>query len=323
MSSPGKSYRKGLTLLQVAEKFGNEEESKNWIKQQRWPDGVRCPHCKTDNVQENITHATMEYRCRECEGKPKFSLRTGTIMEGTKLKYRVWAIGIYLFTTNIKGVSSMKLHRELGITQKSAWFLLHRLRAVFEAQQNPFEGTVEVDETYIGGKRRNMPNSKRKELTGRGAVGKVAVVGMKNRETNQIVAQVVQTTDKETLQGFVEGNTTEETTVYTDEAKAYEGMSRTHKSVKHSVSQYVNGQAHTNGIESFWALMKKGYNGTYHKFSPKHTHRYITEFAGRFNHRPTDTLDQMAEIVKGMSDKRIRYRNLIADNGLASGARVG
>ncbi len=322
MSAPGKFERKGLTLLQVVDKFGNEEQAKNWIKEQRWPKGVRCPKCNTSNVQENIKHATMEYRCRECEGKPKFSLRTGTIMEGTKLKYRVWAIGIYLFTTNIKGVSSMRLHRELGITQKSAWFLLHRLRGVFEAQSNPFEGTVEVDETYIGGKRKNMPNSKRKELTGRGAVGKVAVVGMKNRETNKVVATVVQSTDKETLQGFVEDNTTDETTVYTDEAKAYQGLDRTHEAVKHSVSQYVSGQAHTNGIESFWALLKKGYVGTYHKFSPKHTHRYVGEFSGRYNDRPANTLEQMSEIVKGMSNKRIRYKSLIADNGLSSGARV-
>ncbi|MYG10343.1 MAG: IS1595 family transposase [Rhodobacteraceae bacterium] len=130
------------------------------------------------------------------------------------------------------------------------------------------EGTVEVDETYIGGKRKNMPNSKRKELTGRDAVGKTAIVGIKNSETNKVTAKVVKSTDKETLQGFVEDNTTKETTVYTDEAKAYKGMNRPHESVKHSVSQYVNGMSHTNGIESYWSLLKKGFHGTFHHFSP-------------------------------------------------------
>ncbi len=122
--APGKSHRKGLTLLQIADMFREEDVAKAWLAEQRWPDGPKCPHCGTKDVQSNIKHKTMTHRCRRCEGKPMFSIKTGTVMEGSNLKYRVWAVGIYLFTTNIKGISSMKLHREVVISQKAAWFML-------------------------------------------------------------------------------------------------------------------------------------------------------------------------------------------------------
>ncbi len=284
--APGKSHRKGLTLLQIADMFRDEDEAKEWIADYRWPDAEpKCPHCGTVNVQSNIKHKTMMYRCRRCEGKPMFSLKTGTVMEGSNLKYRVWAVGIYLFSTNIKGISSMKLHRELGISQKAAWFMLHRLRLTFEADAQPFSGPVEVDETYFGGKRKNMPKHKREELTGRGAVGKTAVVGAKDRESNQVAAEVVNATGSDTLPDFVTEHTEPDATVYTDEASAYDGLPRNHETVKHSVGEYVRGMASTNGIESFWAMLKRGYCGTYHKMSPKHLNRYVKEFEGRHNVR--------------------------------------
>ena len=149
-----------------------------------------------------------------------------------------------------------------------------------------------------------------------------AVVGVKDRETKQVRAKVVQHTDKETLQGFVTAHTAEDAKVYTDEAQAYEGMPREHETVKHSVSEYVRGMAHTNGMESFWSMLKRGYVGTYHKMSPKHLDRYVQEFTGRHNVRGEDTIDQMALAVSGMAGKRLRYRDLIADNGLHSGART-
>ncbi len=320
--APGKSHRKGLTLLQIADMFREEDVAKAWLAEQRWPDGPKCPHCGTKDVQSNIKHKTMTHRCRRCEGKPMFSIKTGTVMEGSNLKYRVWAVGIYLFTTNIKGISSMKLHREVGISQKAAWFMLHRLRKAFEAEAGPFAGPVEIDETYIGGKRKNMPNHIREELTGRGPVGKTAVVGAKDRDTNQVAAKVVTSTDKETLQGFVKDYADLQATVYTDDAAAYEGVDREHETVKHSVSEYVRGQAHTNGVESFWSMLKRGYYGTYHKMSPKHLNRYVKEFSGRHNMRESDTGDQMAGVVAGMDGKRLKYKTLIKDTGFKSGARA-
>ena len=168
-----------------------------------------------------------------------------------------------------------------------------------------------------------MSNSKRKTLkgTGRGAVGKTAVVGMKDRKTNEVTATVVNDIDADTLQGFVTENTEESATVYIDDARAYSGIDRLHESVKHSVSEYVNGMAHTNGIESFWALLKRGYHGAYHKISPKHLDRSISEFEYRHNIRGADTVDQMSEVVHGMCGKRLTYQHLIADNGLDSGAK--
>ncbi len=264
-NAPGKAHRKGLTLLEIADMFRDKDTSREWIAKERWPNGPHCPYCGTFNVQSNIKHKTMTHRCRECERKPMFTLRTGSIMEGTKLKYRVWAVGMYLITTNIKGVSSMRVHRELGISQKAAWFMLHRLRLAFEGDGGAFAGPVEADETYIGGKRKNMSNTKRNALkdTGRGPVGKEAVAGVKDSETKRVCAKVVQNIDKETLQGFVVDNTADDATVYTDEASDYEGMPRHHEAVKHSVSEYVRGMAHTNGMESFWSILKRGHQGIY------------------------------------------------------------
>ena len=262
----------------------------------------------------------MTHRCRDCADRPMFTVRIGSVMEGSKLRYRVWAIGIYLFSTNIKGVSSMRLHRELGIVQKSAWFMLQRLRKAAEMETGIFSGPIEVDETYVGGKRRNMSNRKRASLCGRGPVGKTAVVGAKNRATRRVAAKVVRHTDRATLHGFIGDHTQPGAKVYTDDARAYKGLPN-HESVKHSVSEYVRGQAHTNGVESFWSLLKRGYQGIYHKMSPKHLDRYVHEFATRHNIRDADTLEQMQIVVQGMARKRLRYNELIADNGLDNGAR--
>ena len=307
----GKTYRKGMTLFDVINKFPDEETAKSWLAKQRWTKGPKCPYCGTSNVQSDIKHKTMTHRCRECDKKPMFSIKTGTVMEGSNLKYRIWAIGIYLFTTNIKGISSMKLHRELGVGQKAAWFMLHRLRKAYELEVGPFSGPVEVDETYIGGRERNK-HADKKLHAGRGGVGKQAVVGAKDRVTNKIKATKVNKTNKETLQGFVEDVTDENATVYTDDHRAYQGLPRKHEAVKHSVSEYVRDQAHTNGIESFWALLKRGYHGTYHHMSEKHLNRYIGEFSGRYNDRDLDTITQMELIAKGLEGKRLKYKDLVA-----------
>ena len=310
--APGKSHRKGMTLIELTEMFPDDTAAERWFAKHRWPDGPYCPHCGSFNVQSNIKHHSMTHRCRDCTGKKMFSLKTGTLMEGSKLGYRVWAVAIYLLTTNLKSVSSMKLHRDLGVTQKSAWHLAHRLRKSFEAGGGLFAGPVEVDETYMGGKRRNMPRAKREKLEGRGAVGKIAVAGAKDRATNRVSAAVVPATDNETLQSFVQERVADGAVVYTDDHGGYQGMPFEHETVKHSVGEYVRGMAHTNGIESFWSMLKRAHKGTFHQISPKHLNRYVGEFAGRHNVREADTVDQMQTVAHGLAGKRLRYRDLVA-----------
>ena len=220
--APGKSHRNGISLIEIMRKFPDDATAEAYFVEQRWPNGPACPHCGSTNVQSGTAHKTMPYRCREKECAKRFSAKSGTVMEGSKLGFQIWMIATFLLSTNLKSVSSMKLHRDLDITQKSAWFLAHRLRRALDRDGSQFSGPVEVDETYFGGKRRNMSNAKRKELagTGRGAVGKVAVVGIKDRETKHVRAKVVEATDKSTLQGFVVEHTAPGAIVYTDEASS-------------------------------------------------------------------------------------------------------
>ena len=171
-----------------------------------------------------------------------------------------------------------------------------------------------------GGLEKNK-HGKKKLRAGRGGVGKTVVVGAKDRATNKVHAKVTEKADAKTLQGFVADHATPDATIYTDDARGYIGMPFEHETVKHGVSEYVNGMAHTNGIESFWATLKRAHKGVYHKMSPKHLQRYVNEFASRHNVRDADTIDQMSGLIREMVGKRLTYRDLIADNGLASGAR--
>ena len=267
--APGKSHRKGITLKQIMQQFPDDTTAEAWFIEQRWPAGVCCPNCGSLNVQTGCKHKTMPYRCREKECALKFSVKTGTVMEGSKIGYQDWIIASFLMMTSLKSVSSMKLHRDLGITQKSAWFLAQRLRVALSQDGALFSGPVEVDETYFGGKRHNMSKTKRKKLEGRGPAGKTAVVGAKDRATKQVAAKVVTSTDKDTLQGFVKDHAAPGATVYTDDATAYESLPFNHATVKHSLSEYVKGDIHTNGIESLWSILKRAHKGTFHKLEPE------------------------------------------------------
>ena len=312
--APGKAYRKGISLKKLGEMFPDDDRARAWLEGQIWPQGAFCPHCGSFNVHCGIKHRSMTHRCRDCPNRPQFSLKTGTVMQASNLGYRDWATAIYLLTTNLKGVSAMKLHRDLEIAYTSAWHLAHRLRAAFGGGETPmFHGPAEADETYFGGKRKNMPKSKRKQLERRGTVGKTAVAGVKDRETGQVAARKVSQTDAKALQGVVRAHVEPGATLYTDEAKAYAGMPEfEHEAVNHSAGEYVRDMAHTNGIESFWAMLKRGYQGTFHHFSEKHLDRYVGEFAGRHNIRNADTEDQMPIVARQSVGKRLRYADLVA-----------
>ena len=231
-------------------------------------------------------------------------------MQSSNLGFQTWIFAMYLLTTNLKGISSMKLHRELGITQKSAWHLAHRLRDSFASGGERMAGPVEVDEAYFGGRNANK-HAHKKIKNANGTVGKTAVVGIKDRKTNQVQAAVVERTNQETLQAFVNTRKADGAKVYSDEHGAYIGLEN-HEVVKHSVGEYVKERAHTNGIESFWSMLKRGYVGTYHQMSVKHLDRYVNEFAGRHNARPLDTIDQMTAIAQGLVGKHLRYKDLVA-----------
>ena len=307
--APGRSHREGITLLDIVKEFDTPEKGEAWFIKKRWPDGVTCPFCQSKRVSEVPSRKPQPFRCKDC--RKSFSVTTGSVMHKSHIPLNKWAIGFYLYATSLKGVASMKLHRDLGITQRSAWYMSMRIRQVWSvADVAKFVGPVEVDETYIGGKEANKHESKKRHA-GRGPTGKKAVVGMKDRYTKQIKATVVESTDAPTLQSFVRQHTDLDTPVYTDEARAYEGINRPHEVVKHSAKQYVNEQVHTNGVESFWSLLKRGYIGTHHHMSHKHLDRYVTEFAGRHNSRPMDTADQMASMARGADGKQMTCEELI------------
>ena len=201
--------------------------------------------------------------------------------------------------------------RDLGVTQKTAWHLAHRIRNAFKSKDGFFMGPVGVDETYMGGKRKNMPKSKRAKMEGRGSVGKTAIVGMKDRQTNWVSAKVVKDTTSKTLKGFIWGQVGDDTPIYTDEATAYSDLPN-HEAVKHSVMEYVRGPIHTNGTESFWTMLKRAHNGTFHRMSPKHLHRYLDEFVSHHNMRELGTLQQMELIAARMRDTQLRYKDLVS-----------
>ena len=251
------------------------------------------------------------YYCMDC--RERFTVRTGTVMECSRLPVQKWVIAIYLVMINLKGRSSRSLARDLRISQKAAWFMLHRIREAIAPGPTTFEGTVEADEAYVGGIKRFMTNSRKRRLKAEGKTwhtAKTMVVGVFDRETRRVRANVSLNEKADNVGGVVKRYTTRATQLHTDKSNVYNELLNPRESVDHHRHEWVRGDVHTNGIESFWTMFKRGYRGVYHYMSPKHLDRYVQEFAGRKDHRGKDTLQQLVDVAAAMVGKRLTWTRL-------------
>lgn len=296
------------TLLEAIKYFSDKETCTTFMAQLRWPDGVTCPLCESKQVSYLSTR--FMWKCKAC--KKQFSVKVGTVMEDSPIGLDKWLSAMWLITNAKNGISSCEIHRALGITQKSAWFLLHRIRLAM--QDGTFEklsGEVEVDETYIGGLARNMHRDKRAaKITGTGGMGKVAVMGLLERN-GKVRAKVIANATQETLHGEVRHNVEQGAHLFTDGWRGYNGLHTdfVHKVIDHA-EKYVDGQIHTNGIENFWSLLKRGIKGTYVSVEPFHLFRYLDEQSFRFNTRTGNDADRFIQTVKQIAGKRLTYDEL-------------
>ena len=305
----------GTDLYAFFERVPNEEKAEQFFAEWRWgKDMVNrvCPHCASSRTVTAYKN-TMPYRCKDC--RKRFSVRTGTILEMSRIPLKKWLLAIYMLHTNRKGVASIKLAKDLGITQKTAWFLAHRIRKAFEDQrEKKFEtDKVEIDETYIGGKIGNMHKRKRPRMSSAGPQDKIPIVGIRDRRTGHMKAQVTYPVSAMTLHKFVQESVSEGAMLYTDQHRGYINLVKKgyeHKVVHHGKGQYVDGDAHTNGVESFWALVKRGFKGTYHKHTKKHMQRYVDEYVGRHNMTELGTMGQIVQTLEGLDGKHLSYEEL-------------
>lgn len=300
-----------LSTFEFFQKFPNEEAARKYFEQRRWGHESICGHCGSASVVECKNHKPMPYRCKDC--RKHFSVRTGTVLAESRLPLQKWLLAIYMLTSARKGIPSTQMARELGVTQKTAWFLAQRIRETWlKDHDDHMDGQVQVDETYVGGREKNKHASK-KLNAGRGTVGKAAVVGVRS-ETGEVRAVVVEDTKASTLERFVRQHAKRGATVVTDTHGGYIGLSGAgfnHIRINHSAGEYIRDMAHTNGIESFWSLLKRGYIGIYHYMSAKHLHRYVKEFSFRHNTAKTSTMDFIDLTISRMADKRLTYKGLI------------
>lgn len=303
------------SLIEFNKHFDTDAKCRSYLEQIRWADGIPvCPHCASKNVCRFPTG--IKFKCRNKECRKQFSVTVGTVMESSKISLTKWFLAMYFVCKHSKGVSSVQVADFVGVTQKTAWFLLHRIREISrDKSQDKLRFIVECDETYIGGKNKNRhANKKIKDSQGRSIKGKSVVFGIIERE-GRIRVMKVKDASSRTLKAAIESNVEEGSMIVTDEWNAYKGLSKryAHEVVMHKQGEYVRGAAHTNNIESFWNMLKKCIFGIYHHVTPKHLDRYCDEVAYRFNHRGIKQDELFYGFVKS-TEGRLKYEDLVRSN---------
>jgi transposase-like protein len=301
------------TLLEAVKFYADFEHCKAVMIEARWPDGiVRCPACGSDHVTY-LANARV-WKCYAKHPRPKFSMKVGTIFEDSPLGLDKWLPTVWLLMNSKNGVSSYELSRTLGVTQKSAWFMFHRVRKAMQTSTMfmKLDGEVEVDETFIGGKARNMHVAQReRRITGTGGKDKAPVMGIVKRG-GEVRAMVIPDRKKQTLHACLEDNVQAGAALYSDDLRSYDGLAGryAHQVVDHAV-EYVKGNVHTNALENFWSLLKRGIHGTYVSVEPYHLHRYLDEQTLRYNLRKLDDAGRFRAVLSQIVDKRLTYDELI------------
>jgi transposase-like protein len=307
--------REPTTLQEAIIYFSNPANCREYLVARRWPKGVTCPKCGSKNIL--FLEKYNRWKCREGHDSPQFTLKTGTLMEDSPIGLDKWLTAMWQVVNCKNGISSCEIHRTIGITQKSAWFMDHRIRCMLGLDSpEKLSGHVEADETFIGGKARNMHIAQRKRrITGTGGKDKTAVIGIlergKDGKNSTVRATVIPNRKKKTLQAEVKKHVEAGSALYTDFLLSYEGLEGryAHQVVDHAV-EYVNGNVHTNSLENFWALLKRSIAGTYVSVEPFHLFRYLDEQAYRFNNRRMNDAERFDLAVKGMVGKRLTFDQL-------------